>query len=75
MRIFGRIEGCEDLVALSEIAIQVEPGVLKDIAAFFSQCAQEMEVESSWEHEHFSDSEFGNDSFPEIIIARLTGPS
>lgn len=71
MKIFGRIDGCEDLFSLSEIAIQVEPEVLRGIAAFFTRCAQEMEGKIPWDHEHFSDSEFATDSSPEIIVSRL----
>ena len=71
MKLFGYPEGSYDqLVTLSEVTVQAGPETLKAIAGFLLKCAREMEEDDSWEHEHFLDSEFTEESSPEVILFR-----
>ena len=70
MRIFGYIEGDDhEIVSLAEITLQAEPMTLRAIAGFLHKCASEIESNQTWEHAHFSDSEFSSgSSSPDLIV-------
>lgn len=69
MKFFGYIEGNKDqLFQLSEVTLQAEPTTLKSVANFLLKCAQEMEENEFWEHEHYSDDSISNNESVDFII-------
>jgi hypothetical protein len=43
----------EDLLAMREVTLVVDSGQAADLARFFSRCAEHIEKNEQWEHEHF----------------------
>ena len=62
----------DDLLEMDEITLQANPQLLKSFAKFLSDCAERIETDSDWEHEHFLDSKYCDsknnpDSFDLIV--------
>lgn len=70
MKLFGH-SGAGDgrPLELSEISIQTSPEQFRQIAVFLKNCADGIEADSDWEHEHFND-EFDVDNGPDPIVVR-----
>lgn len=56
MKFFGYVENNKDeLFQFSEVTLQAKPASLKSVASFLLKCAQEIEENEFWEHQHYSD--------------------
>ena len=72
MKIFGYAnEMPNNLVSLNQITIQADSKSLKILAEFLTKCAEDMDKDSDWEHEHFTDfvdEEIGKKLESDIVI-------
>lgn len=56
MKFFGYDKvNTADLLTLGEVTIQASSKELRDLASFIAKCADDMEKDLDWEHEHFLD--------------------
>lgn len=56
MKCFGYDKNNEDdLLDMSEVTLQTNSDMLRKLASFLVKCADEIENDQDWEHEHFSD--------------------
>lgn len=55
MKAYGYNEENKNLLQLSQITLQANPEKLRLLAEFIKVCANKMEEDKNWEHEHFSD--------------------
>jgi len=62
MKIYGKRQLVDDPGRLEEVVLQVGPAEARLLAAFLTECAQEMESNDAWEHRHFSDWQRGADA-------------
>jgi len=62
----------EDLKELSEIGILATPKMLRSLASFINKCADEIENEPDWDHEHLCDFIKLNEGSVDIIINKIT---
>ncbi len=70
MNFFGYSKSTNDeLLELIEMTVQASPEKLRKLASFLNQCADDIESDEGWEHEHFSDytSDF-DESSPDLIV-------
>ena len=65
---FGYKKGDEDLKKFNEITIQSNPRSLIILSDFFKKCAEKIEKDNDWEHEHFNDFLPDNDLDFDLII-------
>jgi len=57
MKIYGSVNRAPgELLELASITIQASPSSLRKVAEFIRRCAEEMETDATWEHEHLKDS-------------------
>jgi len=72
MKIYGKKQLLDDPGRLGEVVLQVGPAEARLLAAFLTECAQEMENSDAWEHRHFSDwaRRTDDDGECELIIFR-----
>lgn len=72
MRGYGYAIGENDLLELVEVTIQGSPTALRNLARFILDCADRMEVDEGWEHEHFQTSPFATavDSTVDVVVFR-----
>ena len=69
-------EDNDDLLEMSEVTLQADSKLLRNMANFLSSCADRIETDSEWEHEHFTDSKYCDskdnlDSF-DLIVKKST---
>lgn len=70
MKFFGYGIHSEVLLQLGEVSVQADSLTLRKLAAFILKCADNVDQDQRWEHEHFSDFEQLPDEFPEFIVFR-----
>ncbi|HIG44819.1 MAG TPA: hypothetical protein EYQ14_30435 [Gammaproteobacteria bacterium] len=58
----------ENLSELTEVTFQSTPEYLIRMAAFFTKCANDMENDPDWEHEHLRDHSQNNDDELDVIV-------
>ena len=68
MNVFGYEVDSDDLSSLSEVTIQASPEELKRLSDFLLTCANAMEKDEQWEHEHFQDVTGTDSSDPDLIV-------
>ena len=56
MMLFGYSKNGDTLLEMAEVSLQASPHQLKSFAAFILKCADEMQKNPLWEHEHYSDN-------------------
>lgn len=49
-----------ELLDLREVTVCIDPKQARALSEFLARCAQEMEANPAWEHEHFSGGETTN---------------
>ena len=73
MKCYGySIDNQEDLKELSEVGILATPAMLRTLASFINKCADEIENEPGWNHEHLSDFIKLSGGSVDIIINKIT---
>lgn len=50
----------EEIIELNSVSICGNAQAFRQLASFFQRCADEMELETSWDHLHFLDSPEGD---------------
>lgn len=73
VRVYGRSvgdDGSGDPLTMSEVTVMAEPEALRVLASFLLTCADEIETEPGWDHEHISRSDHGLDSECDFIVFR-----
>lgn len=79
MKFFGYSKDGDVLLDMAEVSLQANPHQLKSFAAFILKCADGMQKDSQWEHEHYSDNcESVGGAFDFIIFKdedKLVNPS
>lgn len=56
MKFYGYSKDGDVLLEMAEVSLQANPHQLKSFAAFILKCADGMQKNSQWEHEHYSDN-------------------
>ena len=56
--------GDECLLSLREVTLFADSNQVRALSTFLARCAQEMETNPEWEHQHFADGKF-----PDIIVS------
>jgi len=68
MKCYGYSTDEEDkLLELIEVTIQFSPEKLRQTASFLTKCADAIEKDEEWEHEHLSDN-LGEDVDVDMIV-------
>lgn len=58
MKCYGYAKSENDtLLEMREMTLQADSESLKRLAKFLFKCAEKIEADPGWQHEHFSDSE------------------
>jgi hypothetical protein len=60
MKCYGYSKNNNNLLYLSEVTVQADPSSLRELAKFIYECANEIELDDDWEHEHFVDASSDN---------------
>ena len=70
MKLYGYTENPEQSpMELSEVTVAADANLLRQLSAFLSKCADEIEKSNGqWEHEHFESKESDNKSLPSFIV-------
>jgi hypothetical protein len=55
MKIFGFYDDKNDSKFLDQVTLEVNASELRELAEFFFRCAEEMDSDEGWGHEHLSD--------------------
>ena len=56
MKIYGNsADSPNESAELESVTIQADPNSLRRIAEFIQKCADQMEADEDWEHEHIQD--------------------
>ncbi len=55
MKIFSFLGENEDSKLLEQVTLEVDALELRKLSSFLLQCAEEIEEDGEWEHEHLSD--------------------
>ncbi len=67
MKCFGYAKGNGEILhELTEVAFQMSPEETRRMASFFMACADKMESDNGWEHEHFRD--YAHDGFSGVDV-------
>jgi len=53
---------------LNEATICANPEMLREISKFLLVCAEEMEKDVKWNHDHFSPENKEENEYPELIV-------
>jgi len=56
--------GDECVLSLREVTLFADSNQVRALSTFRARCAQEMETNPEWEHQHFADGKF-----PDIIVS------
>ena len=70
MKCFGYTKSdAETLAEFSEVTLHAKPEDLRRLASFLMKCADEIDSDTDWEHEHLSDvSPCGTDEVDIIVF-------
>ena len=69
MKCFGYDKNNEDnLLDMSEVTLQTNSDMLRKLAGFLVKCADEIEGNQGWEHEHFSDYLSDGEEVIDIVV-------
>ena len=55
MKIYGFFKGSEGPTLLNQATLEVDAQMLRKLAEFFTDCADGMDSDEEWNHEHFCD--------------------
>jgi len=55
MKIFGFLGEIGDSKLLEQVTLEIDAPELRKLSSFLLQCAEEIEDDIEWEHEHLSD--------------------
>lgn len=55
MKLFGFSEGEGSSKLLEQVTLEIDAPELRKLSKFLLQCAEEIEEDVEWEHEHLSD--------------------
>ena len=70
MKLYGYTENPEQSpMELTEVTVAANPSLLRQLSAFLSKCADEIENSNGqWEHEHFETNETDCRNLPSFIV-------
>ena len=68
MNVFGYVVDSDDLSSLSEVTLQASPEELKKLSDFLLSCANSMEKDEHWEHEHYQDFTSTDSNDPDLVV-------
>lgn len=69
MKAFGYAKGETRLLTLSEVSMAVTADELRGLAAFFLECADDMERMADYDHRHYADFRPHADIETDVIVA------
>jgi hypothetical protein len=74
MKAYGYTMAASELRELGEVTLQGSPSELRSLARFILDCADRMELERGWEHEHFRASPYASavESVVDVVIFRTS---
>ena len=55
MKIFGFTDSQDTPIELNQATLETDPETLRKLSKFLLTCAEEIEEDNEWEHEHFCD--------------------
>jgi len=73
MNLYGCCDESSEVLTLKEVTVQASSEEIRKLAKFFLQCADEIDNDDRWEHEHLSDFEELYSGGAEIIVFRKDG--
>lgn len=68
MNLYGHKQNADELLSLNDVTIQASPEELRNTAEFLLHCANSIEKDSSWEHEHLNDYLKTGDASSDIVV-------
>lgn len=70
MKLFGYTENpAQSPMVLSEVTVAADTNMLRQLSAFLSKCADEIENSNGqWEHKHFESKEADIKGLPSFIV-------
>ena len=69
MKVYGySLEDDDSLLSMGEVSIQATPNELRKISSFLLKCAEDLEKNDDFDHEHFQDFAGATDNDPDLII-------
>ena len=71
MKFYGcSLKHKDELLELNQVTVQAEPERLRQLSDFLICCANEIDGNPSWEHEHFIDLNDGDSQEVDFIVYR-----
>jgi hypothetical protein len=55
VKIYGFYNGSDEPKLLEQVTFEIDTSELRELAKFFTQCAEEMDLDEGWDHEHLCD--------------------
>lgn len=68
MNCFGYTKNVDTLAEFSEVTFQANSEDLRRLASFLLQCADAIDANPDWEHEHLSDSSPSDTDEVDVIV-------
>jgi hypothetical protein len=69
MKCFGYIKNnTDELQELTEVTLQANSEDIRRLASFLIRCADEMDHNPDWEHEHLSDYSVSENDKADIVV-------
>ena len=69
MKIYGFDDRSDQAKLLDQVTLEVDSEVLRQLSKFFLICADEMDDDKDWSHEHFCDF-LGEDIPADLVVYR-----